>query len=69
MYKPYKKPVAKRIDYKYQEQVKAQSFNCDSVIYHALTTDVPDCEEYRQYTQITTRSLADPCKLESPFQL
>lgn len=70
MREPYKKPVAKHIDYQYQEQVKAQSFNCDSVIFNAQTLpNVPDCKEYRQYTQIVTRSLADPCKQESPFRL
>ncbi len=70
MRKSYKAPVAKLIDYRYQEQVKATSFTCDKVIYHAVTNaNVLDCKQYRQWTEVSTFSLADPCKEESPFQL
>ena len=70
MRRPYKTPYAKAIDYRYQEQIKAESFNCDRVIYNAVTKpNVLDCEEYRQYTLVVTFSLADPCKEESPFRL
>ena len=65
----YQKPVAIHIDYQYQEQVKARSFNCDSVVYHAVTqADVTDCKAYRMNSPVTTRSNSDPCKLESPFR-
>lgn len=69
MRKTYNAPVAKLIDYSYQEQIKAESFNCDSVRYDAVTTEaVRDCEEYRQFILVVSRSLADPCKHESPFR-
>lgn len=70
MRKSYKAPVARLIDYRYQEQVKAESFNCDRVIYQAVTKpDVTDCKDYRMNTLVTTFSLTDPCKEESPFHL
>lgn len=66
----YQKPVAIHIDYQYQEQVKARSFTCDKVIYHAVTqAGITDCRNYRQYTEISTYSNSDPCKEESPFHL
>ena len=70
MRRSYKTPVAKLIDYRYDEQVKATSYNCDKVIYQAVTQNgVVDCKDYRQYTLVVTYSLADPCKEESPFHL
>lgn len=69
MRRPYKTPYAKAIDYRYQEQIKAESYTCDKVIYQAVTKPgVVDCRDYRQNTLIVTFSLADPCKEESPFR-
>ena len=66
----YQKPVAIHIDYQYQEQVKARSFNCDRVIFQAVTqAGVPDCRDYRQFSPVSKYSNSDPCKDESPFHL
>ena len=70
MRKVYQKPVEKLIDNQYNEQIKAESYNCDRVIFQAVTKPgVLDCRDYRQYTEVTTFSLSDPCKEESPFHL
>ena len=69
MRRAYKTPVAKMIDYCYKEQVRAQStVNCNSQIWHVMEQpDGSDCKQWRQYKEVSTFSLVDPCLNESPW--
>lgn len=68
MRRAYKSPVVKLINYCYKEQVRADSINCNSTIWHVMEQmDGSDCKKWRQNTEVSTFSLVDPCLNESPW--